>query len=63
MTYQDIVKSINAMNLFELREYAIKLARENKGLRTQIENLNEKLYKRELNFKGEVIDKEIRRRK
>lgn len=57
MTYQDIVKSINAMNLFELREYAIKLARENKGLRTQVEHLNEKLYKRELNFKGEVTGK------
>lgn len=57
MTYQDVVKSINAMNLFELREYALKLAKENKGLRTQVDHLNEKLYKREQNFKGEVTGK------
>ena len=60
MTYQDIVKSINAMNLFELREYAIKLTRENTGLRTQIEHLNEKLYKRYERFEGEATK---RRRK
>lgn len=63
MSYQDIVERINSMNLFELREYAIKLARENKGLKSRIDNLEEKLYKRNESFKGEVADNEIRRRK
>ena len=63
MSYQDIVKKINAMGLFELREYALKLARENKGLKSRIANLEEKLYKRDESFKGEVADNETRRRK
>lgn len=63
MSYEDVVKSINAMGLFELREYALKLARENKGLKSRIDNLEEKLYKRNESFKGEVEDKETRRRK
>lgn len=63
MSYQDIVERINAMDLFELREYAIKLARENKGLKSRIDNLEEKLYKRNESFKGEVADNETRRRK
>lgn len=63
MSYQDIVKKINDMDLFELREYAIKLARENKGLKSRIDNLEEKLYKRNESFKGEVVDNETRRRK
>ena len=63
MSYQDIVKKINAMGLFELREYALKLARENKGLKSRIANLEEKLYKRDESFKGEVVDNETRRRK
>lgn len=54
MSYEDVVKSINAMGLFELREYAIKLSRENKGLKSRIDNLEEKLYKRNESFKGEV---------
>ena len=56
-SYDILVQRIRQMNLFELREYAIKLARENKGLRTQVDHLNEKLYKREQNFKGEVTGK------
>ena len=63
MSYQDIVERINSMNLFELREYAIKLSRENKGLKSRIDNLEEKLYKRNESFKGEVADNEIRRKK
>lgn len=63
MSYEDVVKSINAMNLFELREYAIKMARENKGLKSRIDNLEEKLYKRNESFKGKVVDNETRRRK
>lgn len=63
MSYEDVVKRINAMDLFELREYAIKLARENKGLKSRIDNLEEKLYKRNESFKGEVVDNETRRRK
>ena len=63
MSYQDIVKKINDMDLFELREYAIKLERENKGLKSRIDNLEEKLYKRNESFKGEVVDNETRRRK
>lgn len=63
MSYQDVVERINSMNLFELREYAIKLARENKGLKSRIDNLEEKLYKRNESFKGEVADNETRRRK
>ena len=63
MSYEDVVKSINAMGLFELREYAIKLARENKGLKSRIDNLEEKLYKRNESFKGEIVDNETRRRK
>ena len=63
MSYQDVVKKINDMDLFELREYAIKLARENKGLKSRIDNLEEKLYKRNESFKGEIIDNETRRRK
>ena len=63
MSYQDIVKKINDMDLFELREYAIKLERENKGLKSRIDNLEEKLYKRNESFKGEVADNETRRRK
>lgn len=63
MSYQDIVERINSMNLFELREYAIKLSRENKGLKSRIDNLEEKLYKRNESFKGEVADNETRRRK
>ena len=63
MSYEDIVKRINAMGLFELREYALKLARENKGLKSRIDNLEEKLYKRNESFKGEVVDNETRRRK
>ena len=63
MSYEDVVKSINAMGLFELREYALKLARENKGLKSRIDNLEEKLYKRNESFKGEVVDNETRRRK
>ena len=63
MSYQDIVKKVDAMGLFELREYALKLARENKGLKSRIANLEEKLYKRNESFKGEVVDNETRRRK
>ena len=63
MSYEDVVKIINAMGLFELREYAIKLSRENKGLKSRIDNLEEKLYKRNESFKGEVVDNETRRRK
>ena len=63
MSYEDIVKKINAMGLFELREYALKLARENKGLKSRIDNLEEKLYKRNESYKGEVVDNETRRRK
>ena len=63
MSYQDIVKKINAMGLFELREYALKLVRENKGLKSRIANLEEKLYKRDESFKGKVVDNETRRRK
>ena len=63
MSYQDVVKKINVMDLFELREYAIKLERENKGLKSRIDNLEEKLYKRNESFKGEVVDNETRRRK
>ena len=63
MSYQDVVERINAMNLFELREYAIKLARENKGLKSRIDNLEERLYKRNESFKGEVAGDETRRRK
>ena len=63
MSYQDVVERINSMNLFELREYALKLARENKGLKSRIDNLEEKLYKRNESFKGEVVDNETRRRK
>ena len=63
MSYDDVVKKINAMGLFELREYALKLARENKGLKSRIDNLEEKLYKRNESFKGEVVDNETRRRK
>ena len=63
MSYQDVIKKINAMNLFELREYALKLVRENKGLKSRIANLEEKLYKRDESFKGEVVDNETRRRK
>lgn len=63
MSYQDVVERINSMNLFELRDYAIKLARENKGLKSRIDNLEEKLYKRNESFKGEVADNETRRRK
>lgn len=63
MSYEDVVKSINAMGLFELREYALKLARENKGLKSRIDNLEEKLYKRNESFKGEIVDNETRRRK
>ena len=63
MSYQDVVKKINAMGLFELREYALKLARENKGLKSRIANLEEKLYKRDESFKGKVVDNETRRRK
>lgn len=63
MSYQDVVERINSMNLFELREYAIKLSRENKGLKSRIDNLEEKLYKRNESFKGEVVDNETRRRK
>lgn len=63
MSYQDIVKKINDMDLFELRDYALKLARENKGLKSRIDNLEEKLYKRNESFKGEVVDNETRRRK
>ena len=62
MSYQDIVKKINAMGLFELREYALKLARENKGLKSRIANLEEKLYKRDESFKGEVCCDDKRRR-
>ena len=63
MSYQDVIEKINAMGLFELREYALKLARENKGLKSRIANLEEKLYKRDESFKGEVVDNETRRRK
>ena len=63
MSYEDVVKIINAMGLFELREYAIKLSRENKGLKSRIDNLEEKLYKRNESFKGEIVDNETRRRK
>ena len=63
MSYEDNVKKIDAMGLFELREYALKLARENKGLKSRIANLEEKLYKRNESFKGEVVDNETRRRK
>lgn len=63
MSYQDVIERINAMDLFELREYAIKLERENKGLKSRIDNLEEKLYKRNESFKGEVADNETRRRK
>lgn len=62
MSYQDVIKKINAMGLFELREYALKLARENKGLKSRIDNLEEKLYKRNESFKGEVNCDDKRKR-
>lgn len=46
----------------QLKQENEKLKRENLGLKTKIKNLEEKLYKRYESFKGEVTDKEIRRR-
>lgn len=62
MNYQDLVESINNMDITELRNYAIKLVRENVGLKTKVENLNRKLYKRYEGYRGEVFDKDSRKR-
>lgn len=62
MNYQDLVETINSMGITELRNYAIKLVRENVGLKTKVENLNRKLYKRYEGYRGEVFDKDARKR-
>ena len=74
LKHTDILKGIECKNSILQRELKImdkieqlkqeneKLKRENLGLKTKIKNLEEKLYKRYESFKGEVTDKEIRRR-
>lgn len=62
MNYKDLIENINSMDITELRNYVIKLVRENLGLKTKVENLNRKLYKRYEGYRGEVFDKDARKR-
>lgn len=54
-------KALLEVKLKELEELNVKLNHENFGLKQKIKNLEEKLYKRNESFKGNVWDKDLKK--